>query len=249
MATKEEYQRNKANGNAARYHETAKAKRKALITRIARGEATTEEVASIELARQKRHEYHKRWYAANKEAKDRQNKAWAAAHIEEVSRSSKRWYEANRDKHLERSKKYNEEHPEERASWAKALKKRMQEHTPERYIVGRLKARNRKGRCNLAAEDIIIPAMCPLLGIPLQFAKGQPKLNSPSVDCIDPTKGYVKGNVWVISKMANTMKSCASKSELRAFCLNALQSMESGMLADMPEDIESTTRSYWKGSA
>lgn len=249
MATKEEYLRNKANGNAARYHETAKAKRKALLARVANGEATPEEVAHIELMRQKSRDYHIRWYAANKEAKDRKNKEWAAAHREEASQISRRWYLENKDKHLERSRKYNEEHKEERAGWAKGLQKRMQENTPERYIVGRLKARNRKGKCNLTAEDIIIPAMCPLLGIPLQFATGHPKLNSPSVDCIDPTKGYVKGNVWVISKMANTMKSCASKSELRAFCLNALQSMENGMLTDMPDDIESTTRGYVKESA
>ena len=40
---------------------------------------------------------------------------------------------------------------------------------------------------------------------------------SPSLDRIDPNKGYVKGNVQVISRLANIMKSNASPEELRAF--------------------------------
>jgi hypothetical protein len=39
--------------------------------------------------------------------------------------------------------------------------------------------------------------------------------NSPSLDRIDPTKGYVKGNVWIISSKANTFKSYATHEELK----------------------------------
>lgn len=71
---------------------------------------------------------------------------------------------------------------------------------------------------NLDKEDIIIPEVCPLLGIPLVFG-GKP-YNSPSLDRIDNTKGYVKGNVWVISKMANVMKQNATIEQLRTFAKN-----------------------------
>lgn len=235
MATKEEYQRNKANGNAARYRETAKAKRKALIARIAAGEATPEEVAEREAFLQKSRLYGKQWYNANKEAKDKKNKEWQEQHPEVQRSNHKRWYAKNKDKRLEQSRRYNAEHPEERKIWASTRSTRMRETTPEKYILSRLLARKRKGRCTLTIEDIVLPDVCPLLGMPFQFGTGSALPNSPSVDCIDPTKGYIKGNIWIISKQANSMKSCASKDELRTFCTNVLRSIEDGVLAAMPE--------------
>ena len=63
---------------------------------------------------------------------------------------------------------------------------------------------------NLELTDIIIPETCPLLGILIEI---QPKKgyhpNSPSLDKIIPEKGYIKGNVWVISNRANTLKNDA----------------------------------------
>ena len=38
--------------------------------------------------------------------------------------------------------------------------------------------------------------------------------NSPSFDRIDPTKGYVKGNVIIVSNKANVIKSNATVEEL-----------------------------------
>lgn len=52
---------------------------------------------------------------------------------------------------------------------------------------------------NLDFEDIQIPTHCPILGIPLfrNIGGNKPTGNSPSLDRIDPTKGYTKGNVQI----------------------------------------------------
>lgn len=69
---------------------------------------------------------------------------------------------------------------------------------------------------NIGVEDIVIPLVCPVLGIPLAKSKRVASSNSPSLDRIDPKKGYVKGNIWVISHRANTLKSDATARELIA---------------------------------
>ena len=72
---------------------------------------------------------------------------------------------------------------------------------------------------NLTAEDITIPTHCPILGVPLQNKKGSPggSPNSPALDRKDNSKGYIKGNVVVISHLANMMKSSATEEQLIKF--------------------------------
>ena len=72
---------------------------------------------------------------------------------------------------------------------------------------------------NLTAEDIVIPTHCPILNIELVSRKGKSggAPNSPALDRIDNSKGYVKGNVRVISHLANMMKSSATEDELIKF--------------------------------
>jgi hypothetical protein len=72
---------------------------------------------------------------------------------------------------------------------------------------------------DIEVSDIIIPDICPILGIPIKENKGKSGAypDSPSLDKIDPTKGYIKGNVQVVSQMANMMKYNATQDQLRAF--------------------------------
>jgi hypothetical protein len=76
-----------------------------------------------------------------------------------------------------------------------------------------------KCRCNnipfnLTLDDIVIPETCPVLGIPLQRGEGYRSDNSPSLDRINPTGGYVKGNVLIVSMRVNTMKNNGTWQEL-----------------------------------
>lgn len=69
---------------------------------------------------------------------------------------------------------------------------------------------------NLTLEDIVIPKKCPILGI-LLVRGSRRQLNAPSLDRRIPSRGYVKGNVQIISTKANVMKNNASKKELLMF--------------------------------
>ena len=95
---------------------------------------------------------------------------------------------------------------------------------PERVLCSMAKRRAKeKGlEFNIDKTDIDIPIICPILGIPIVkvYTKGKntgPTPNSPSLDRIDNSKGYIKDNVRVISHKANTMKHNATPLELIRF--------------------------------
>jgi hypothetical protein len=71
----------------------------------------------------------------------------------------------------------------------------------------RTRARIRGLPFNITKEDIQVPEFCPVLGIKLRPKQKRLAPDTPTVDRLDPTKGYVKGNVAVISWMANRIKS------------------------------------------
>lgn len=83
------------------------------------------------------------------------------------------------------------------------------------------RAKERGFEFNLTETDLVIPDVCPVLGLVLKVSTGNAKPNSPALDRIDNTKGYVKGNVRVISNRANSLKSDATKEELKLLALDA----------------------------
>ena len=73
---------------------------------------------------------------------------------------------------------------------------------------------------SITEEDVQIPEFCPLLGIPLKISHKGASYDSPSIDRIDSNLGYIKGNVWVISMRANTVKNDACIEELELLVYN-----------------------------
>ena len=145
----------------------------------------------------------------------------------------KKYYEENREQVLARAReRYHTktkpkralETPEEAAiRKAKANAAARKSNTAARRRVHRplshllIRARNRataKGReFSITLSDLYIPEVCPLLGIPLSMT--HPSLDHrPSLDRIDSNKGYIPGNVWVVSSRANRLKSDATADEL-----------------------------------
>ena len=99
------------------------------------------------------------------------------------------------------------------------LKKRRDRHTEEPRIRLRDNARKRAILKDMDFElytfkDLPkIPKKCPYLDIDLVVGCIGGVDNSPSVDRIDNKKGYVKGNVQIISRKANQIKNNATFEE------------------------------------
>lgn len=103
----------------------------------------------------------------------------------------------------------------------KCNSERVKCSSPEYKMLQRAKGRAKlKGLdFNLTISDIIIPEYCPILGIELICKSGKSGgvKNSPALDRIDPSKGYIKGNIQVISHLSNMMKSYAERDDLISF--------------------------------
>lgn len=110
--------------------------------------------------------------------------------------------------------------------WTPKYQKTQNEYRnshPEWYMHYKAKrrARIKKIEFNIEVLDISMPKTCPVFK-QYELKKetsetGGPKPWSPSLDRIDNTKGYIKGNVQVISNKANTMKGNATPEELLQF--------------------------------
>ena len=108
-------------------------------------------------------------------------------------------------------------HPDRVRTRKAGVSARFRQQYPERVMFSSAKARARKEGvpCTICDADIQIPPCCPVLGIPLQrtFGRGGGDA-SPSLDRIVPEKGYVVGNIAVISSRANRIKSNATADEI-----------------------------------
>lgn len=122
-------------------------------------------------------------------------------------------------------------HYEKYKEQIKANAKRwLQEHPEVRmYHTAKQRAERFNIEFTITSEDIVIPKYCPLLGIKLTntFGQGRQQTNA-SLDRIDSTKGYIKGNIQVISDLANRMKQDATKEQLLSFAKNILNLYQRG---------------------
>ena len=129
--------------------------------------------------------------------------------------------EKQREKFRLSAKKWRENNLEK----AKKICREWKLNNPEKtlYIRARKRAENSNLDFSLVVEDIVIPSVCPYLGVPLVLNGGD---TSPSIDRIDNTKGYSKDNIEIISFKANRMKNTASVQELIRFSKSVLKKYE-----------------------
>ena len=168
-------------------------------------EANKEKIAAREKAR----------YEANKEKIAARYKAYREANIEKERARHKAYREAN----IERIKAYREANKEKIAARQKAYRAANKEKTM--LNTARKRAKKNNIPFNLTEDYLksIYPSdmICPVLGFEMSMGlDGNGWTDtSPSLDRIIPEKGYVQGNVVVVSMRANTIKRDATPEELR----------------------------------
>jgi hypothetical protein len=89
-------------------------------------------------------------------------------------------------------------------------------------------ARRRGIEHTINQHDVPLPKVCKYLGVRIDYrcAAERGGLRSPyapSIDRIDPSRGYVPDNIQVISDLANRMKSNANVEQLIAFARGVLR--------------------------
>lgn len=137
------------------------------------------------------------------------------------------WYERNKEEAKRRSKEAQKANPERyRAYGRESYHRRKNDPVAKQKNLWK-HAKHRASTKNLpfdiTVEDIIIPEICPIMGKPLEpVGSGS---YAPSLDRIIPELGYVKGNIRVISLLANQMKWNANPEELESFCIGMLKQL------------------------
>lgn len=88
-----------------------------------------------------------------------------------------------------------------------------------RYHGAKRRAKYKGIEFTIPFEEIVWPSHCPVLGVLLDYSLGDKGSGSckvsPSLDRIIPSKGYVSGNVIVVSSFVNTVKNCATVDQLK----------------------------------
>lgn len=84
------------------------------------------------------------------------------------------------------------------------------------YKRARSSAMAREIEFTILPEHIALTDKCPILGVPLEYdgLGDKDSVHKPSLDRIDNSRGYVPGNVQLISARANILKRDATLEEL-----------------------------------
>lgn len=92
------------------------------------------------------------------------------------------------------------------------------------YIIRNSKftAKRRGIPFSITKDDFELPKRCPILGFQLEYGVGNDgnSTKHATLDRIDNTKGYIPGNIMIISRLANAMKNQATFDQLQKFINN-----------------------------
>jgi hypothetical protein len=160
-----------------------------------------------------RKEYKKQYDLTNKNEIAEQKRLYYLENKDRILERQRGDREEDREKFITRGKRWREKNKDTVNSRDRSKYRSNLENT---LLKGAKKRANKHGIAfNIELSDIIIPEFCPVLGFKLEVGNGKANDNSPSLDKIIPEKGYVKGNIRVISLRANKLKNDGSLEEFK----------------------------------
>lgn len=94
--------------------------------------------------------------------------------------------------------------------------KQYRKNNPVKLLImwARNKCKKRDIEFNLKEKDLTYTGICPVFNIKLEMG-GENLDNSPTLDRIDPNKGYIAGNVQIICHLANRIKNNATEEQIK----------------------------------
>ncbi len=112
-------------------------------------------------------------------------------------------------------RKYYDKNKEKIISAAKKCRLKLLQEDPLKYLLqqARFRATQRGIEFSITKKDLKLYKRCPVLGIKLKASTGNREDDGYSIDRLDSTKGYIPGNVKIISWRANRMKNGWSLNE------------------------------------
>jgi len=175
----------------------------------------------------------KRYHQENKESILQTKRSYRIKNKDAVNATKRRYYRGHTEAKLTACKKYREKNIEnERARGRQYyyINRETVNNTSKIYrsknlckvLLARAKKRSaiKKLEFNITMEHLLSiwpkDNRCPILGTIFEVDSDK-RHTGASLDRIDNTKGYVVGNVQVISTLANSMKATADTDQLKKF--------------------------------
>jgi hypothetical protein len=162
-----------------------------------------------------------------------QKAIYRETHRLEIKESQRKHYLKNRDVILEKTKAKRKANPEklrlQKAAYTIRARVKIRNHTIAFYSVpenkikrlvssARRRAKDKVLSFDASIEEFLIasaPTHCPICEIAIDYTSGrgtawENKKDSPAIDRIDSSLGYIVGNVAITCLECNTIKSCGT---------------------------------------
>lgn len=135
---------------------------------------------------------------------------------------AKKRYKENKEYYHEKKVEWLEKNKEEKAAYDSDYQKSLNGWATRKISSMRRHAQKNSYACEIDRDYLLSHVVdeCPALKIKLFYGYSEVKGRRPdraTVDRIDSSKGYIKGNIQIISDKANRMKTDATREEMVRF--------------------------------